>query len=85
MDKLLAITWTAFQETVRRLLKIHNTFLKALDEGFVPAGEDAQTLLYESDHDDYDYEHDDCNDYNHGELRFEGYWTTGEVNIWVDD
>ncbi len=42
----------AFQETVRRLLKIHNTFLKALDGGFVPAGEDAQTLLYESDRDE---------------------------------
>jgi superfamily II DNA/RNA helicase len=42
----------AFQETIRRFLKIHNTFLKALDEGFVPAGEDAQTLLYESDHDE---------------------------------
>jgi superfamily II DNA/RNA helicase len=42
----------AFQETVRRLLKIHNTFLKALDAGFVPAGEDAQTLLYESDWDE---------------------------------
>ena len=28
----------AFQETIRRLLRIHNTFLKALDEGFVPAG-----------------------------------------------
>ncbi|HWW15177.1 MAG TPA: helicase-related protein [Candidatus Dormibacteraeota bacterium] len=42
----------AFQETVRRLLKIHNTFLQALDGGFVPAGEDAQTLLYGSDHDD---------------------------------
>jgi superfamily II DNA/RNA helicase len=42
----------AFQETIRRFLKIHNTFLKALDEGFVPAGEDAQALLYESDHDE---------------------------------
>lgn len=42
----------AFQETIRRFRKIHNTFLKALDEGFVPAGEDAQTLLYESDRDE---------------------------------
>jgi superfamily II DNA/RNA helicase len=42
----------AFQETVRRLLRIHTNFLKALDQGFVPAGEDAQTLLYESDSDD---------------------------------
>jgi superfamily II DNA/RNA helicase len=42
----------AFQETIRRFLKIHNTFLQAIDEGFVPAGEDAQTLLYESDRDE---------------------------------
>jgi superfamily II DNA/RNA helicase len=42
----------AFQETIRRFLKIHETFLKALDEGFVPAGEDAQSLLYESDRDE---------------------------------
>jgi len=42
----------AFQETIRRFLSIHNTFLKALDEGFVPAGEDAQALLYESDRDE---------------------------------
>jgi len=27
----------AIQETIRRFLKIHNTFLKALDDGFVPA------------------------------------------------
>lgn len=39
----------AFQETIRRFLKIHNTFLKALDDGFVPAGQDAQSLLYASD------------------------------------
>ncbi len=42
----------AFQQTVRRLLAIHETFMRALDEGFVPAGEDAQRLLYESDYDD---------------------------------
>jgi len=42
----------AFRETIRRFLKIHDTFLQALDAGFVPAGEDAQTLLYESDRDE---------------------------------
>ncbi len=42
----------AFEQTVRRLLNIHETFLKALDHGFVPAGEDAQRILYESDYDD---------------------------------
>ena len=39
----------AFQQTVRRLLRIHETFLAALHQGIVPAGEDAQALLYESD------------------------------------
>ena len=40
----------AFRETLKRLEKIHGLFVKALDEGFVPAGADAQALLYESDH-----------------------------------
>lgn len=39
----------AFKETSRRLLRIHESFLAALEQGFVPAGEDAQRLLYESD------------------------------------
>lgn len=39
----------AFQETIRRLLKIHELFMKSIDKGFVPAGEDAQYVLYESD------------------------------------
>ncbi len=39
----------AFQETVRRLLKVNQRFLAALDCGLVPAGEDAQSILYESD------------------------------------
>jgi len=39
----------AFRETLRRLLHIHEAFLQALDQGFVPAGEEAQALLYESD------------------------------------
>ncbi len=39
----------AFRETVRRLLRIHRHFLAALDQGIVPAGGEAQTLLYESD------------------------------------
>ena len=39
----------AFQETIRRLLNIHESFLKAIDEGFVPAGEEAQYILYGSD------------------------------------
>jgi hypothetical protein len=39
----------AFKETVRRLLGVHESFLAALDQGIVPAGEEAQTILYESD------------------------------------
>jgi hypothetical protein len=42
----------AFRETVRRLLRIHETFLAALDRGIVPAGEEAQAVLYESDRDE---------------------------------
>ena len=39
----------AFRETVQRLLKIHQSFVASLDAGVVPAGEDAQRILYESD------------------------------------
>jgi superfamily II DNA/RNA helicase len=39
----------AFKETVRRLLRVHRSFLDALTQGIVPAGERAQSLLYESD------------------------------------
>ncbi len=37
----------AFRETVGRLLTVHERFLKALSQGIVPAGEDAQAILYE--------------------------------------
>ncbi len=39
----------AFRKSLERLERIHGFFLEALDQGFVPAGEDAQRLLYESD------------------------------------
>jgi len=42
----------AFRETVGRLLRIHRQFLLALNQGIVPAGEEAQDLLYESDQDE---------------------------------
>lgn len=42
----------AFQQTVRRLLRVHSAFLLALSQGIVPAGEDAQTILYESDYEE---------------------------------
>jgi superfamily II DNA/RNA helicase len=38
----------AFKETIRRLLRVHELFLQALANGIVPAGEEAQALLYES-------------------------------------
>lgn len=37
----------AFRETIKRLLTVHQRFLEALSEGIVPAGDDAQTVLYE--------------------------------------
>ncbi|MFH7030638.1 MAG: helicase-related protein [Heteroscytonema crispum UTEX LB 1556] len=37
----------AFQTTIKKLLIVHERFLKALSQGFVPAGEEAQTLLSE--------------------------------------
>lgn len=40
----------AFKETLRRLLRVHESFLVALANGIVPAGEDAQSILYESDY-----------------------------------
>lgn len=39
----------AFKETVRRLLRVHESFVTALARGIVPAGEEAQAILYESD------------------------------------
>ncbi|MDA7522707.1 SWF/SNF helicase family protein, partial [Akkermansiaceae bacterium] len=39
----------AFRISLERIERIHEMFLRALDEGFVPAGEDAQGLLYQSD------------------------------------
>ena len=42
----------AFRRSLARLIGLHENFLRALDEGIVPAGEEAQRLLYESDIDD---------------------------------
>ncbi len=40
----------AFRQSITNLLSIHRSFLKALNEGFVPAGEEAQHLLYNPNH-----------------------------------
>ncbi len=37
----------AFKETIKRFLQVHKTFADALTEGIVPAGEDAQKIIYE--------------------------------------
>jgi hypothetical protein len=42
----------AFKKTVERLISVHETFLAALEQGIVPAGEDAQKILYGSDADE---------------------------------
>ena len=39
----------AFCKSLERMEGIHATFLRALDENIMPAGDDAQKLLYESD------------------------------------
>ncbi|HEX04451.1 MAG TPA: helicase, partial [Bacteroidetes bacterium] len=39
----------AFQQTIGRLIRVHENFLVSLENGIVPAGEDAQRILYESD------------------------------------
>ena len=39
----------AFSETIRRLLKIHERFLESLEANIIPAGEEAQDLIYKED------------------------------------
>ncbi len=42
----------AFRETVRKLLRVHESFLLALYNDTVPAGEDAQKILYQTEYGD---------------------------------
>lgn len=49
MFKRLESSVHAFRETLKRLERIHRHFLRALEEGIVAAGEEAQAILYESD------------------------------------
>ncbi|RKY39218.1 MAG: helicase [Candidatus Omnitrophota bacterium] len=39
----------AFRESIRRMIILHERFLASLNEGIIPAGEEAEYLLYESD------------------------------------
>ena len=48
----------AFHQSLTRLERIHGLFLEMLEEGVVPAGDEAQKLLYESDN----YEEDELAD-----------------------
>jgi len=47
--KRLESSVEAFRKTISRMIQSHQVFLAALSEGIVPAGEDAQRILYESD------------------------------------
>lgn len=49
MFKRLESSVEAFRQTVTRMQSAHEIFLKSLDKGFVPAGEDAAKHLYHSD------------------------------------
>ena len=37
----------AFKQTIKRLLNLHQLFAEALENGIVPAGDEAQSILYE--------------------------------------
>lgn len=39
----------AFRKTIERLLKIHELFLKSIERGFIPAGEEVAELLYDAE------------------------------------
>ena len=39
----------AFSETVNRILEIHKRFLESVEKGIIPAGEEAQDILYQED------------------------------------
>lgn len=45
--KRLESSVEAFRRTVRALLRVHDGFVAALDQGIVPAGEAAQSVLYD--------------------------------------
>ena len=47
--KRLESSVEAFRKTLGRMIQSHEAFLSALGQGIVPAGEEAQRILYESD------------------------------------
>lgn len=40
----------AFTQTLKRMISTHQMFIKAMDQGIVPAGKQAQSILYQADH-----------------------------------
>ena len=52
MFKRFESSVAAFKETVNRLCFIHELFLRSIAAGFIPAGEEAQSILYGTDRDD---------------------------------
>ncbi|MFB3896623.1 MAG: helicase-related protein [bacterium] len=42
----------AFKQSIKNLIKVHTLFLDALNKGFIPAGIEAQKLIYEADPDE---------------------------------
>ncbi len=46
--------FSRFKETVKQMIRSNETFLKALNINLIPAGEEAQQILYESDKYDLD-------------------------------
>lgn len=52
MFKRFESSVAAFRETLRRFCNIHELFLRSMAAGFIPAGEEAQSILYGSDRDD---------------------------------
>lgn len=47
--KRLESSVEAFRYTLQRMIGSQSAFIQAMDQGIVPAGEDAQAILYESD------------------------------------
>ncbi len=39
----------AFRQSISRMIKVHKAFLQSLEYGIIPAGDDAQKILYHAD------------------------------------
>ena len=61
----------AFQVTIKRLLLVHQRFLEALSQGFIPAGEEAQTLLSENQSEEDIIEQDLMNELHRVSVKYD--------------